>query len=158
MAQTFPVRNPPNTLIKSSHGLQIKVSGETIGAIMSWRPADYAREMRHIFEINPLSSGHPIDTVPGNLSGFTIDVERYDIWHEPFEKVFGGDVTLFEALGNQINPFEVYQYLWHPDGFKELTVYRGCWFNRIGREYRADGERTVMARAGITFFRRDKIL
>jgi len=158
MPETFPVNNPPDTLIKSSHGIQIKVRGETIGAIASWRPADYSREMRHIFELNPLSSGHPIDVVPGNLGGFTLDVERYDIWRREFETIFGGDVSLYEALGRQDNPFEIYQYLWHPDGFKELVVYRGTWFNRVGREYRADGERTVMVRAGLTFVRRDKVI
>ena len=158
MPQPFPVRNPPASLVKSSHGLQIKVGGVTIGAIQTWRPVAITRAMKHVFELNPLSSGHPFDIAIGNLGGFTVDVERYDIWTDAFEKVFGGDVSLTDAIGNQSNPFEVYEYLLHPDGYKELKVYRGCWFSSIGREYSAEGDRVVMVRGTLTYIRRDKVL
>ena len=36
--QTFPVKNTPETLVRSSHGIQIKVNGEVIGAIKTWTP------------------------------------------------------------------------------------------------------------------------
>jgi hypothetical protein len=156
--QAFPVRNPPETLVKSSHGLQIKVKGVAIGSISIWRPAALERGMTHIFELNPLSSGHPFDVVPGNLGGFTIDVERYDIWKEPFEKVFGGSVSLVEAIGNQKSPFEAFQYIQHPDGYKELMVYRQCWLSSVGREYSSTGDRIVMTRGRLTYVRRDKVL
>lgn len=158
MAKSFPVRNPPNTLIRTSHGIQIKVNGVTVGAITKWTPAAYTRQMTHIYELNPLSSGHPIDVVPGNLGGFKIAVNRYDIWKEPFEKAFTGDISLMEALGNQVEPFDVYQYFWNPDGYKELVVYSGCWFDSIGREFAADATRVVMVTASLTFIRRDRIL
>jgi hypothetical protein len=158
MPQVYPVKNPPASLTKSSHGIQIKVGGNTIGAIARFAPAAYTRGMTHIFELNPLSSGHPIDVVPGNLGGFTLGVNRYDIWKQPFEQVFGGDISIEEALGNQSNPFEVQQYLWRPDGYKELTVYRGAWFSSIGREYTNTGDRIVMVTGTLTFVRRDKIL
>lgn len=156
--QTYPVRNTPDTLVRSSHGIQIKIKGEVIGAIRNWSPAEYTRGMTRVWELNPLSSGHPIDQVPGNLDGFTLRVDRYDIWKEPFEKVFGGDIALMEAIGNQQAGFDCYQYLWHPDGYKELTVYRNSWFTSIGRNYSADGDRIIMVSATLAFLRRDKIL
>ena len=63
-----------------------------------------------------------------------------------------------EALGNQQKGFECYQYLWHPDDYKELVVYRNCWFTSIGRNYSADGDRMIMVSASLAFLRRDKIL
>ena len=156
--QTYPVRNTPESLVRTSHGIQIKVRGEVIGAIKSWSPDAYTRGFTHVWELNPLSSGHPIDLVPGNLGGFTVRVDRYDIWKEPFEKVFGGDISLMEALGNQQRGFECYQYLWHPDSFKELVVYRNCWFSSISRSYTSDGDRIIVASGTLHFLRRDKIL
>jgi len=158
MPQTFPVSNPPNTLVKSSHGIQIKVGGDTIGAISKFTPAASSRAMTRVWELNPMSSGHPIDTIPGNLDGFTLDVERYDLWRANFEEVFGGEARLIDAIGNQKNPFEVYQYLWHPDGFKELTVYRGCWFSNVGRDYSSTADRIIMVRGQLNFLRRDKVI
>lgn len=158
MPNVWPVKNPPDTLVKTSHGIQIKVNGETIGAISRWDPAPYEREFNHIYELNPLSSGHPVDLVPANIRGFNITVNRYDIWKKPFEKVFGGSMSIYEALGMQERPFEVNQFLWHPDGYKELIIYRGSWMNRVGRSYNVTGDRIVMVDATLVFLRREKVL
>lgn len=158
MPNVWPVHNPPNTLVKSSHGIQIKVSGVTIGAINNWTPAPNQRAVTQVYELNPLSSGHPIDNAIGNLSGFTLAVDRYDIWTLPFELVFGGDITVEDALGNQVNPFDSYQYLWRPDGVIELTIYRKCWFSKVGRAYQSTGDRIVHVNAELTFLRRDKVV
>jgi len=158
MPNAYPVKNPPHTLVKSSHGLQIKVNGRVIGSISRWTPAPIDRRFTQVYELNVLSSGHPIDNVPQNLGGYTITVTRADIWKEPFEKAFGGNIDLYEAIGRQDRPFEVYQYFYHPDGYVELIVWRGCWFSRVGRDYSSTGDRIVLVNAELTFLRRDRIM
>lgn len=157
MPTTYPVHNPPDTVVKSSHGIQIKVRGTTIGVISNFTPGPETRQMTHVYELNPLSSGHPVDLVPGNLAGFTINVARYDIWNEPFEKIFGGGIEIYEALGNQYKPFEVYRYWYHPDGYKEILVYRNCYMSSVGRNFQSTGDRIVMVNGTMAFLRKDKI-
>jgi len=157
MPTTFPVRNPPQTVTKTSHGVQIKCRGVAIGSISSFVPGPWRREFTHIYELNPLSSGHPVDVVPNNLSGFEIRVSRYDIWTDPFEKVFGGDMSIFEALGNQDRPFEIYQFFWHPDGYKEISIYRGAWIREVGRTYDAGRDRVILVNGSMVYLRKDRI-
>ena len=157
MPKTFQVSNPPNSLLKSSHGFQIKVNGITVGAIESFKPGPISRNVEYAYELNPLSSGHPIDRVPGNLSGFEIAITRADIWTVPFEKAFGGNISYYDALGRQKDPFEVYEFLWYPTGYKEVWVYRGCWLTRAGRSYSATGNRIVMVEGALAFLRKDRI-
>jgi len=157
MPQTWPVKNPPQTLTKTSHGIQIKVRGVVIGSIASFKPGPWRREFTHIYELNPLSSGHPVDVVPNNLSGFKIAVTRYDIWTAPFELVFGGKMSIFEALGNQNEPFDVYQYFWHPDGSKEISVYRNTWIEQVGRTYDAGRDRVVLVDGSFVYLRKDRL-
>ena len=159
MPKTYNVTNPPKTLSKTSHGLQIKVRGITIGAIETFIPGPVSRGVGYVYELNPLSSGHPIDRVPGNLGNFELKISRVDIWTEPFEKAFGGSMSYVDALGRQKEPFEVYEYFWHPDGYKEVWVYRGCWLTSAGRAYKASsGDRVVMVDGGLAYLRKDRIM
>lgn len=151
-----PVKNPPETAVKTSHGLQIVVNGKVIGAITSWSPDAKTRGMTHIYELNYETSGHPVDIVPGNLGGFTIRVNRYDLWKDRFEEVFGG-ISVEEALGDQDRPFEVRQVMKRPDGTKEVYVYRGCWMSSVGRTYSATGDRIVMVSATLTYLEKVRI-
>lgn len=157
MAQPYPVRNPPITTHKSTHGIQIKVNGVTIGSIQDFTHGPIQRAMTTIYELNPLSSGHPIDVVPGNLSGFTLKVSRYDIYTEPFEKVFGGSTDIYEALGMQNRGIEIYRYWFHPNDYKEILVYRNCWLQQVGRTISLGRERTVLADGSFAYVRHDKI-
>lgn len=157
MAITAKVKNPPQTSIATSHGIQIVAKGIVVGAIVRWSPAAYTRGMTHVFELNYLTSGHPIDVVPGNLGGFKIAVDRYDLWTKKMEEAFF-DMTIEEALGMQDRPFEVNQFLLKPDGTKELVVYRGCWFDSIGRTYDATGDRIIKVSASLTFLKRERVL
>ena len=157
MPTSYPVKNPPQTLTRTSHGIQIKARGLTIGSIASFKPGPRTREFTHIYELNPLSSGHPVDVVPGNLGGFNIAVTRYDIWTEPFEKAFAGAMDIYEALGNQDRPFELYQFMWHPDGSKEIIVYRNVWIKEVGRQYQATADRVVSVGGSFVYLRSDRI-
>ncbi len=154
---TYAVKNPPDTLLATSHGIKIMAKGVTVGAIIKWTPAAYTRAMALPTELNYETSGHPIDVVPGNLGGFKITVNRYDLWKSKMEEVFF-DASIEEALGMQDNPFVVYQYLLKPDGTKELVVYRKCWFSSIGRDYDTAGDRIIKVAGEITFLKREKIL
>lgn len=157
MPVTYPVKNPPETLTKTSHGIQIKVGGEVIGAVTSFVPGPARREFTHVYELNPLSSGHPIDVVPNNLTGFEIRVSRYDIWRQPFERVFGGTISIYEALGNQDRGFDMYRYFWHPDGYREVLVYRNTWIREVGRTFDAGRDRVILVNGSFVYLRKDKI-
>lgn len=153
----FKVSNPPNTLIATSHGIQIVAKGKVVGAIVKWAIDPYTRSFTKVYELNYASSGHPIDLVPGNLDGFKISVSRYDIWKRKFEEAFV-NASIEEALGLQDTPFEVNQYLLRPDGEKELVVYRGAWLSKVGRTYDSTADRIIKVDGEITFLRREKIL
>lgn len=147
-----PVNNPPNTRTESSHGISIIARGEVVGMIQEWTPEPQTRAITHIYELNALTSGHPVATVPGNLAGFTITVTRYDLWTKRMEEVFGGDDTdLLDGLGNQVDPFLVKEMKNLPDGTTRTRVYTGCWFASLGRNYRSTDTKLVMANGRLAF-------
>lgn len=137
----------PNTRTASQHIISIRFRGVTIGLIQRWSPRQQ-RDMAPIYELNSLTSGRRVDIVPGNVSQLSIDVERYDLFTKRMHEAFGFDASAIH-LSDHTNPFDV-QEIWQlPSGLIIGTVYTGCWFSSIGRDYAATGDRVIMARGAL---------
>jgi len=153
----FPV---PETLVRTSHSLTIRANGVTIGLVNGWNPT-ISRTITPIYQIaenhRGTFSGDPVEKVPGNVTGQTIAVQRYDIYVDRMETAFG--TTDLMMLSLQDSPFEVRELWTIPDrdgGGSEVVVYTGCWFSNIGRNYRSDGDRIINTNATLEYVKRTK--
>jgi len=137
----------PLTRIASQHIISIRFQGVTVGAVQRWAPRQ-TRRMTPIYEINTLTSGRRVDIVPGNIEQLQIAVDRYDLFTKRLHEAFGFPASAIN-LADHTNPFDV-QELWQlPSGLIIGTIYTGCWFSDIGREYTATGDRVIMTRGTI---------
>lgn len=146
--------SPPNTIIRTSHAMALRANGITIGVIQSWNTTQ-SRGVTHIYEIDPRTSGEPIEAVPGNVGGLTISVNRFDTYTKRMEQAFG--TPDFEMLSDQNNPFEVRETWRFPNGAIEARAYLGCWFTQIGRNYSATDARVVNVGGQLAYVRRVRI-
>jgi len=157
----MPDPSPPGTLVRTSHSLTIRVKGVTIGLINGWNPTQ-SRTITPIYQIATFDrgtrSGDPVEKVPGNVTGQTIGVQRYDIYTDRMETAFGtADLSM---LSVQLDPFDVVEK-WmfpqtdlRPQGGIEYVTYTGCWFSNIGRNFRSDGDRIVNVNGTLEYVRR----
>jgi len=133
----------PNTRVANQHIISIRFRGVTIGLIQRWSPRQQ-RDMTPIYELNSATSGRRVDVVPGNVSQLQMDVQRYDLFTRRMHEAFGFPAAAIH-LSDHVNPFDV-QEIWQlPSGLIIGTVYAGCWFSQIGREFSATGERVILA-------------
>ena len=146
--------NPPNTLVRTTHAVTIRANNITVGVINTWN-LTMTRQVTHIYELNQATSGVPIEAVPGNVGGLTIAVNRYDLYTRRMEQAFG--TPNFEMISDQSNPFEVRETWRFPNNAVEARAYIGCWFNSIGRQYQAAGDRIVNVSASLTFVRKVRL-
>ena len=174
------VATPPNTVTKLSHSITIRAAGPsgagiTIGAINSWTP-NMTRGIAELYELGTgvtpgggenggsphqfsQYAGEPFEKVPSNISGMTIDVNRYDLYTIPMERAFGtADIT---RLANQSSSFYVRENWTAPStagGDSAYTdVYNGCWFSKLGRQIQATGDRVVMVTATLEYTSKDRV-
>lgn len=146
--------NPPETLTRTTHSLAIVVRGVKIGLINGWNPQQN-RQITPIYEIDPETSGLPVENVPGNVQNLTIAIQRYDIWTARMEQVFGTvDLTM---LSNQQSPFTVQEFWTSPARQQEVWEYTGCWLENIGRTFRSDDTRIVNVNASLRYVYRAKL-
>lgn len=143
--------NPPNTMVRTSHAMAIRVKGITTGTLQTFNPSQ-SRTITPVYEINRDTSGEPVDNSPGNVTGLTLSVTRYDIYTRRMEEAFGLAWNL-EMLSDQSDPFEVREGWRFPDNSVEARVYVGSWFGSLGRTYSATGDRLVMVNASITYLK-----
>jgi hypothetical protein len=141
----------PVTSIRTSHAASIIAGGKTVGQIQSWAP-NQTLQVTHAYELNQLTSGTVTENVPGNISGLTIQVGRYDLFAAKMESVWGLGYTL-KMLTDQRNPFTVREKWVNPDNSTETYEYFDCWFSSLGRNLQASGDRIVMVNATITYSR-----
>lgn len=146
--------NPPDTLTRTTHSIQIKANGETIGLIQTWSPT-MSKTVTPIYELNIETSGVPFENVPGNMQNLTIQVARYDIWTKRMETAFG--TPDLYMLSNQKSPFSIEERWTLPDGSEEVWSYDGCWFESIGRSFRSDDQRIVMVNATLRYLKKVRI-
>ena len=144
----------PQTKTRTSHALAIKVNGSIVGLIQSFSYG-LGRKVTPVFELNPETSGDPVDNVPGNVEGLTLSCERIDLFTSLMEEAFNG--TDMNMLSDQTNPFQVYEIWNNPDGTTRMYLFSGCWFNKIDRKYDTTGDRIVHATGTMQYLRRDRI-
>jgi len=147
--------NPPQTLVRTSHAITIRTAGGlVIGLINGWTP-QMSRDITPIYEINAVTSGEPLENVPGNIKNLTIGVTRYDLYTQRMEDAFGtADITM---LSNQDRPFEVQEAYKFPNGTGEVYIYSGCYFSQVGRNYRSDDQRIINVNASLSYVRKTRI-
>jgi hypothetical protein len=146
--------NPPSTLVRTSHAMTLRANGITVGVIQAWNPGQN-RGITPIYEINQNTSGQPLENVPGNVGGLTIQVNRYDLYTVRMEAAFGTPDV--EMLGDMANPFNVVEAWVFPASTTESRVYTGCWFSSLGRSYSATDSRVVMVNASLTYTSRYRL-
>ncbi|KKK91767.1 hypothetical protein LCGC14_2709640 [marine sediment metagenome] len=165
----------PVTQVRTSHALSIKAGGSTVGLINSWNPAQ-SRTLTPIYEVGADDSGNLKEYMPGNITGLTININRYDIYNKRMEEAFG--TTDLIMLTRQTQPFDLYE-IWAipsknqesseiglarsqvgggvirtnitPFTEKELYIYQKCWFTSLGRTLRSDDNRIVNVNATIVY-------
>lgn len=86
----------PKTTTAHNHGLLIRVAGEVVGVTV-FSPKQ-GRAATPVFEFGQVTvgggddimgdSGEPYEIVPGNATGLSIDIQRYDVFSKRFEKAF----------------------------------------------------------------------
>jgi hypothetical protein len=146
--------NPPETLVRTGHSVTIIAGGKTIGLINSWSPQQ-DRQISPIYEINSETSGLILEHIPGNIQNTQISVQRYDIWPNRMEDVFG--TTDLYMLSNQKSPFVVQEKWLAPSNALEVWQYEGCWFRSIGRSFRSDDTRIINVSATLVYTYRSKV-
>jgi hypothetical protein len=114
-----------------------------------------SRQITPVFELNSATSGEPVENVPGNLSGLTIQVNRYDLYTKLMEKAFGSQDM--HMLSDQNAPFTVRELWRYPNNTLEALEYQGCWFNNLGRTIQSTNDRIVNVTASLTYVRRRKL-
>ncbi len=142
----------PQTLIRSSHALSIKAGGHVVGMIQGWNPSQ-SRTITPAYEMKSDTSGKVQENVPGNESGLTIQVNRYDLFKSKMEEVWGdSSLASLRMIGNQLTPFSVTE-IWKLPGNTpdESNEYTGCWFSQLGRNMQATGDRIVQVNATLNY-------
>lgn len=168
----------PVTKVRTSHALTIRANGEIIGLINSWTPAQ-SRTLTPIYEVGVDDSGNPIEYMPGNASGLTVNISRYDLYTKRMEEAFGTPDLIM--LTRQSEPFDIFEEWTIPDPslifsselqhniagipftnfptpfiVKERYVYQKCWFTSLGRTLRSDDSRVVNVNATLVYTKKLK--
>jgi hypothetical protein len=159
---SFPI---PETLIRTSHALTIRANGISIGLINGWNPTQ-AKTITPAYQIGTnvdnTPSGEPVEKLPGNVTGMTIAIQRYDVYPVKMEEAFGtfpgdGSRKSLSMLTQQDRAFEVREQWRFPDDAgagSEIVVYQKCWFSNIGKNFRSDGDRIVNVNATLEYTKR----
>lgn len=145
----------PTTQTRMDHALTIRTgSGRTIGAISGWHDQQ-SRTIEDVFDVEANANGLPVDMIPQILNGRTIRVDRYDLYTQIMEEVFGSRQMVM--LTQQSQPFKVREIWREPLG--KLRVYEYiCWFADKGRPLRSDGNRIVQVNATLQYLHKRQII
>ena len=144
----------PHTNIRTSHAVVIRApTGQVVGQIQTWAPSQ-SRGITSAYELNSVTSGEVTENVPGNITGLTIQVSRYDMFTSRMEEVWGStDLTM---LSKQLDPLDIEEKWSIPPnagGGTQKWTYYGCWFSQVGRNLQAQGDRIVLVNATLNYVR-----
>ena len=146
---------PPQTFTKLDHALTIRSgTGRTIGAIEKWS-TQQGRKLQDSFEVEVNSNGLPVEVIPQTLDTRTIGVSRYDLYASNMEEAFG--TTDLVVLTLQAQPFRVSEIWRDPAGRLRVIEYI-CWFENVGRNLSASGNRIVQADATLRWISKRQLL
>lgn len=146
---------PGAPTIKTYHGISIVVGGRIIGRVQSWAPQMYTRAGQHVYELNHLTFGRPVDYVPGVNSNYSVSVSRVEVWNQEFEVALGYP-AVWSDLIDQTRPFSMQEYLFRGNTVYRVWLYSGCWFagrNEDGADkegnaiFQVNGEINFVSRA-----------
>ena len=155
----------PYTATRSDHAMTIQCDGAIIGHIQEWTPQQ-SLTVTPVYQIgndpNGVPSGSVMENVPGNISGLTIGITRYDLYTLRMEKIWGTGFSI-EMLTDQFKPFTVVEK-WvgisnvaEGTPFTEKWAYTGCWFTSLGRTHSSQGDRITKVNASITYAKKTNV-
>ena len=146
---SFDYSKPGMPSTKVYHGLTVVVDGNIIGRIQTWTPAGKTRTATHKWELSKSTFGRPVDLIPGRSEGYTISMQRVEVWDQEIEIVFGYGST-FSDLMDMTYPFQAQEQWFKGDDLYKVWVYPSCWFTSLQEEGpSADGDGIVMCSAEI---------
>jgi hypothetical protein len=149
----------PETTVRTSHAVSIRANSVTIGQIQTWAP-NQSRTITPTYQLatfhDGVGSGEVFENVPGNITGLTIQVARYDLFAYKMEEVWGG--VAFWMLCKQTTALEIEERWQNPGSSAEKYLYTKCWFSQLGRNLQAQGDRIVMVNATLNYVKCMKML
>lgn len=162
------IPTPPNTSAQTTHALIIRAGGQVIGAINEFND-NMSRGTTPLYELGNVTgkystegphatvSGNPFEIIPGNISNTTISIQRYEIYLEPFETVFGTpDLTMLSMQLVAIDIEEAWVTFDATGNYR--NSYRGCWFSDRGRNKSATSDRVVNTNATVQYTSKLRLL
>lgn len=142
--------------IKTYHGISIVVNGRIIGRVQSWNPQMYARNGAHVYELNHLTFGRPVDYVPSINTGYQVSVNRVEVWDQEFERALGYPAVWADLI-DQNRPFAMQEYLFRGSAVYRVWLYSGCWFqNRNEEGFTAEGDAKTVVNGEVHFVSRTR--
>lgn len=147
----------PNTTVATSHAISIRANGVTIGMVQTWAPSQ-SRMITAVYQFEPERTGEIVENVPGNVTGTTIQVSRYDLFRTRMEQAWGTTFQIGDMLSSQVNPLEIQERWSQPDGIATVWAYDGCWFSSLGRNPSVQGDRLIMVSATLNYVKRRQMV
>ena len=150
----------PNTRTRLDHAFTLRAnSGRIIGAVYNIDQRQ-ARQIDDEYEIDVNAHGEVADMVGQHLTGRTLAVQRYDLYTDVMEEVFGSSELVM--LTDQSRGFRLREAWRAPGGIftggQRLYEYSPVWFSDIGRALNAEGDRVVRVNATLTWGIRQRVL
>jgi len=155
------VLDPNSAFAPSSmtyHGIAIEIpggngqAGVRVGRITSFTTQQLERTFTHIRELNPATSGQPVDGVPGNADGFELAFARAEVWSEEVEQAFGVSADPLLLLTNQNKPFILDEVYFKGSELYKRYRYLGCWFTSKNTDAFDSGGDQVVRISGVIKF------
>lgn len=143
-------------------GLTIAVGGQdgkpkAIGRIQSWQRDAMTRTITPKWELSKEANGRPIELVPGKADGYTITIERIELWEQEFEIALGYPLV-FSDLMDMRWSVDLFEYKYRGNELYRLWKYPNCWINSLSEgQPSSEGDGIYIASAGFNFLPRIRI-
>jgi hypothetical protein len=105
-------RHIPNSAVRTSYTMVIRVGGISIGMIQQWAPSQ-GRSITPYYEVNSVGGGNVSENIPGISSGLSINIVRHDLYKKQMEQAWGRDFDI-TMLTDQTNPLTVVEKWYDP--------------------------------------------
>jgi len=155
----FDAEDAPTS--KTYHGITISVDGNVIGRVQNWDTTGaYAREGEHVYELNNLTWGKPVDYVPGRWTGLSISATVAEMWNAEVEVQIGlvAPGQQIADLIHQNRPFTAHEFWFRHVAIYRIWAYRGCWLtDRNEKAYARDGNARVIAKFNFNYVSRQLV-
>lgn len=142
---------------KTYHGIALAVGGNVVGRVQTWDTTGaWARGGEHVYELNDLTWGKPVDYVPGRWEGLTIAATVAEMWDKEIDIQLGlKNQGQLNDLIEQTKPFTAHEFWYRGIYEYRIWVYRGCWLtDRNETAYAADGNARVIANFNFNYVSR----